>query len=175
MEKSCKNCKSQLETGKCGDGFEQECAADGSYEAWLPRKQESSTERVTLTLTREQAFVVERACELLARLHIGQFHIVSELLLNFNLGVDEYCRRRDMANDLLKLAAMTIFGRGEYNQPKIEEKSIEHERAWLVYSTLRYTRSWYDNPEGGLTVNYDKPLSIGEFMPKCKIAEDENA
>lgn len=175
MRKSCENCKSHLGAGQCRDNLELECAAGGGYEAWQPCKDAPSNERVTLTLTRDQAFVVEQACELLARLHIGQFQMIPELLLNFGIGMDEYCHRRDMANDILKIAAMEIFGRGPYNQPKVGKKNIEHERAWLVYTTLRYARSWYDHPDGGITVNYDKPMSIGEYMPKCEISKEESA
>lgn len=131
------------------------------------------TERVTLTLTREQALVVERACELLARLHIGQFRTVTEMLLDFQRDMDDYCQRRDMANTLLYHAAIAIFGRNVFGQPDIEKKSLEHERAWLIYTTLRHARSWHDHPEGGYTVNFDKPLPIGEYMPKCTITEGD--
>lgn len=128
-------------------------------------------ERVTLTLTREQALVAERACELLARLHIGQFNTVTEMLLDSRRDMDDYCRRRDMANTLLYQAALAVFGRNVFGQPDIERKSLEHERAWLIYTTLRHARSWHDHPEGGYTVNFDKPLPIGEYMPKCTITE----
>lgn len=174
MRKNCENCKSHLGAGQCRDNLERECAAGGGYEAWQPCEEKPSNERVTLTLTREQALTVEKACELLARLNIGQFKTVTEMLLDFRRGVDDYCHRRDMANDLLDLAAITIFGRGAYGQPDIKEKSVEHERAWLVYATLRHARSWHDHPEGGYTVNFDKPLPTGEYTPKCEITKEEN-
>lgn len=37
-------------------------------------------ERYILTLTPEQEYIVEQALELLARLHIGQFERIAELL-----------------------------------------------------------------------------------------------
>lgn len=139
---------------------------------------DDKNEMVVLELTRDQALTVENACELLARLHIGQFRFVSEMILPFVAGrVDEYCRRRDDANDALELASKLIFGRNCYNQPDCSSKddynSEQHNRAWNVYQVLRYTRSWHDNPEGNhWSVCYDKPMNmLNEPLPKCKIVE----
>lgn len=50
------------------------------------------------------------------------------------------------ARDLLRLAAIVVFGRSPINYPDVKEKSAEHELAWTIYSVLRYTRSWHENP-----------------------------
>lgn len=55
--------------------------------------------RVILEMTREQAQIVERACELLARLRLGQFEHITEACLDF--GSAEYCKRRDYVNPFL--------------------------------------------------------------------------
>lgn len=143
-------------------------------ETMTPKNPESQNCQYVLTLSPEQALVVERACELLARVHIGQFRTVTEMLLDFQRDMDDYCQRRDMANTLLYQAAIAIFGRNVFGQPDIEKKSLEHERAWLIYTTLRHARSWHDNPEGAKTwsVCYDKPMPYGiEPMPKCEVRE----
>lgn len=128
-------------------------------------------ERYVLTLTPEQEYIVEQALELLARLHIGQFERIAELLCDPR-DID-YCKRRDLASDLLRLAAIVVFGRNACNYPDINGKSEEHERAWTIYSVLRHTRSWHENPEGGFTVNYDEPLNFtGGPMPKCEIKQE---
>lgn len=132
---------------------------------------ENPKERYILTLTPEQEYIVEQALELLARLHIGQFERVAELLCDPR--DTDYCKRRDLARDLLRLAAIVVFGRSPINYPDVKEKSAEHELAWTIYSVLRYTRSWHENPKGGFTVNYDKPLNLaGGQMPKCEIIQD---
>lgn len=129
-------------------------------------------ERYILTLTPEQENITEQALELLARLHIGQFERIAELLCDPR--DTDYCKRRDLARDLLRLAAIVVFGRSPINYPDVKEKSTEHERAWTIYSVLRYTRSWHENPQGGFTVNYDKPLNLaGGPMPKCRIESME--
>ena len=129
-------------------------------------------ERVSLTMNREQARVVERACELLACLNVGQFNIITEMLMDSRRGMDDYCWRRDMAKELFNLAALSIFGEEMYGQPNLPEKNAEHERAWLIYTTLRHARSWHDHPDGGYTVNLDPPLPTGEYMPKCEITKE---
>lgn len=129
-------------------------------------------ERYVLTLTPEQEYIVEQALELLARLHIGQFERIAELLCDPR--DQDYCQRCDLARDLLRLAALVVFGRSACNYPDIKAKSKEHESAWTIYSALRYTRSWHENPEGGFTVNYDKPLNLaGGPMPQCEIIQED--
>lgn len=129
-------------------------------------------ERYVITLTPEQEIITEQALELLARLHIGQFERIAELLCDPR--DTDYCKRRDLARDLLRLAAIVVFGRSAYNYPDVKEKSKEHEQAWTIYSVLRYTRSWHENPRGGITVNYDEPLNLaGGLMPKCKVVTKE--
>lgn len=129
-------------------------------------------ERYILTLSPDQEYITEQALELLARLHIGQFERIAELLCDPR--DKDYCKRRDLARDLLRLAAIVVFGRSPINYPDVKEKSAEHELAWTIYSVLRYTRSWHENPRGGITVNYDKPLNLaGGPMPKCKVATKE--
>lgn len=129
-------------------------------------------ERYVLTLTPEQEYIVEQALELLARLHIGQFERIAELLCDPR-DID-YCKRRDLARDLLRLAAIVVFGRNACNYPDINGKSEEHEWAWTIYSVLRHARSWHENPEGGFTVNYDEPLNLtGGPMPKCEIKQED--
>lgn len=132
-------------------------------------------EKYILTLTPEQAAVVQMACEMLARMEIGQFNIISEQLLDVSaMDIDEYCFRRDMANKALELSACLIYGQNSYGKPDISIKSDLHHRAWNVYQVLRYTRSWHENPKGGFTVNYDKPMNLtNEPLPKCKIERGE--
>ena len=128
-------------------------------------------ERYVLMLTSKQEYIVEQALELLARLHIGQFERIAELLCDPR--DKDYCKRRDLARDLLRLAAIVVFGRSPINYPDVKGKSTEHELAWTIYSVLRYTRSWHENPEGGITVNYDEPLNLaGGPMPKCEIIQE---
>ena len=124
-------------------------------------------EQVVLTLTREQAAAVEDACELAARLRMGQFNIITEQLIGL-MNRDDVYRDRDWANELLKTVAKMIFGTNQYGWPDIPEKSFECLRNIAVWTTLRHARAWHDHPEGGIGVSWDKPLGYGEKMPKAE-------
>ena len=134
-------------------------------------------ERITLELTREQAEAVMAATELLARLEIGQFEEVSWKLMNHFRGKDRDGnptfddRSRDLANAYLKGACMATFG-VKNGWPDIGEKSIQHERCWAVYETIRYALAWHDHPEGSTwNVDFREPLGYGEPMPKCEVTQ----
>ena len=134
-------------------------------------KAEVSEERVVLTMTREQAYSLMHATELLARLHIGQTFTLSELL--GDLSAKDYCERRDRAREAFDLGLRILYGTNAYGYPDISEKSIEHERCWALYTTVRYALAWHDNPEGNMwSVAFDEPLGYGEEMPKCEITTD---
>ena len=132
--------------------------------------------KVIVELTREQAYAVMNATELLARLEIGQFEEITWKMIDRFAGKDKDGnittfdnRSRDLANAYLKSACLAIFGANEYGWPNVGEKSITHERCWAVYATIRHALAWHDHPEGGDTVNFNKPLGYGETMPKCKV------
>lgn len=135
---------------------------------------ESGKETYVLTLTREQAQTAQNALELYARLKIGQFERIPEMMLDFGTGVDDYCKRRDLANDLLKIVAGIIFGKNQYGWPDVEQDAYHH-RAWNIYATLRYHMAWHDHPEGGWAVCFDKPYPCGgEPVPKCRVERGDN-
>ena len=119
-----------------------------------------------LAMSEEQAYVVEQAVELLARLKIGQFERITEMLLPIR-GVEDYHARRATANDALRLAANLVLGRDAYNHPNSMKDDV-HCRAWDVYQMLRSTRCWHTNPEGGIACCFDTPRStMGEQLPFC--------
>ncbi len=139
---------------------------------------DKSNERVTLTVTREQAMVMERALELYARMHIGQTEDIPYLMMDFQR--KDYAQRKDLANDAFQLGMKIMHGENCYGRVDIAEKNTEHRRAWLLYTTLRHAQSWHDEPKGNpWSVCFDPPMPDidGGCMPKCEITEvkgDEN-
>lgn len=130
-------------------------------------------EKIILEMSREQAYAVMNATELLARLEIGQFkEITWNFLERFTTPDGHFdADRRDHVDEMLEQVCRTIFGVNEYGWPDIGERSIAHERSWAVYATIRYALAWHDHPEGGDTVNFNKPLGYGEPLPKCRIED----
>lgn len=139
----------------------------------------NDNEKIIVELTRNQANAVMNATELLARLEIGQFEEITWSLLDHFRGTDKNgnptfdSKSRDLANAYLKCACLATFG-VKNGLPDIGDKSIQFERCWAVYSTIRYALAWNDHPEGGYTVNFDKPLGYGEKMPECRIESTED-
>ena len=127
-------------------------------------------DRVVLELTHDQAKIVERAVELLFRLHIGQFNEIKFALLN----------RRDERNTnswqdidmLLGILQNHFFPRlapGEsFNVNCCEECNI----AYSIYQAVRYVNAWHMNPEGGIGVSYDPPMYTGVPIPKCYLVKE---
>ena len=127
------------------------------------------SEKYILTLSPEQAFIVERACEVYARLLIGQFNAISDELA---LRTKDFSDNRHMVNDLLNVAARLVFGENPPGRPDVKTTN-EHHRAWSVYEVLRYARCWHEHPEGGWGVCFDTPMSmLMESLPTCEIKEE---
>lgn len=133
------------------------------------------SEKIIVEMTREQAQAVMNATELLARLEIGQFEEICWKMIdrfehkdkNGKLTFDD--RSRDLANAYLKSACFAIFGVNQYGWPDVGEKSMQHQRCWAVYATIRHALAWHDHPEGGETVDFHEPLGYGEPLPKCVV------
>lgn len=138
-------------------------------------------DKYTLTMNPETERVLERALEFYARALFGQMRYVCGTLIDSrmsdlpavnskerNWAFNDLMRRRDTAQFYMGLAKGEIWPElmGSYGVGH----SPESDTAWGVYEVLRYTRAWHENPEGGYTVNFDKPMQwTGEPLPKCKV------
>lgn len=124
--------------------------------------------KVVLELTPDQARTAMSALELYARLKIGQFERITEMMLDVR-SVDEYCKRRDISNDMLRIVSNIIYGRNAYGCPDVK-KDEDHYRAWNIYAAIRYHVAWHEHPKGGFGVHFDKPYPYGEEpVPECRI------
>jgi hypothetical protein len=122
--------------------------------------------RVTLTLNPAQARVVMRALDLYSRLKMGQFdEIVS--LFGFHREFD-----RDHARLLLRDLHTTVFPELHGNEYYgiFHEQAGDGREAWDIYQTIRHAVAWHREPEGGITVDFDRPLkSSAEPLPVVTI------
>ena len=130
-------------------------------------------EKIVLELSREHAEVVQDACELLMRMKLGQTTFPTELMLG-GLGgigkydVNEFCMRRDAANDVLR-AFLRITG----NKEGCEKDKVEN-MAYEVFGTIRHALFMDRNPDGdnSWSVASQPPLAeSGLPMPKCKVVD----
>lgn len=134
------------------------------------------SEKIVVELTREQAQAVMDATELLARLEIGQFEEITWKMLDRFRSKDKDGKptfddqSRELANAYLKSACLAVFG-VKNGWPDVGDKSIQHQRCWAVYSTIRHALAWHDHPEGGEGVSFYEPMGYGEPLPKCRVEE----
>ena len=107
----------------------------------------------------------------------GQFDEVVREILNAwpeKYKEETFCTMRDQAEAFLKLARAVLF-------PELDPSSyygVGHNRnadiSWNVNQVIRYAIAWHDNPEGGDTVNFHKPMSwSGTPLPSFKIIASE--
>ena len=125
----------------------------------------------TLTLTSSQIRAVCGAVELLMRLKINQPDEISRGALNWGdgLSVDEWCRRRDRAEPLLRQAFQELF-------PTWEDvkKDEQWYRLYNLYQVTRYGLHEAENPSGTGVDSYP-PWNAGgvdEPMPKCTFEKE---
>lgn len=142
------------------------------------------SETYVLEMTSETAFVISQACELYARAMFGQFEHIIDTVADgiprkklppqgdpaFHEEFEKWLSRRRSANDIAAKAKAELFPElpryGSYGVGKNRDADI----AWQAYEVLRYTRAWHDHPEGGITVNFDKPMRwTDEPLPKCRV------
>lgn len=138
-------------------------------------------EQIQLTMDRDVAGIVMRACEFYSRVLCGQYDQIPNEVMDSRLAkilkeegkekmhekFDEVIRQRDDAADVFKNARkiqfpeLDLFAHYGFGYSELTD------RAFDVYQVLRYAIAWHDHPEGGYTVNFDKPMSKYE-LPKAE-------
>lgn len=110
---------------------------------------------VTLTLTDEQAETVQKACDLYVSIRMGQFQEITWTCLDQSLDSVEYCKRRELAEELLILARRVIYpdlAGHSYGMGKFKDADL----AFDVHQVIRYA---FDGDR--------EPFSYYE-LPKCE-------
>lgn len=130
--------------------------------------------RYRIDLTDEQAKVLERALEFYTRIRNGQFKEIiwetQDIRLRESTPDDPFDMRlaEAFAFELRSLLFKDLgrdpgasYGVGHDHKADV---------SWDIYQTLRYVRSWDEHPEGGITVNFDRPLhTSSEPLPACSV------
>lgn len=129
-----------------------------------------------LEMTEKQARCVVAALDLSTRILLGQWKEIIECCMDYEPGkMDEWCQRRDEAEEILlqarKIVMPELTGWGHSYGVYQREGT---ERAFNVMKAVRSAIAWHNHQEGGLTVDFDRPMAIhvAEEMPKCEVVED---
>lgn len=127
----------------------------------------------TLHLNATQAATISKACEVLARLGMGQFRDALECL-----PTTEFCPpgwHEDMEGiaHILKKHTTIMYGVGSYHSISSQKTSEQSKVAWDVYQVTRHRLSWdkaqaEGHPGEGKaspptwTVNFDNPMKTSK-------------
>lgn len=119
----------------------------------------------TLKLNSQQANYLLKAVELLMRLKINQPKEISRDVLDgmYNrLGIDEYLRRKNLANEYLEKAFAVIF-------PSYDEvqKDEEWHVLYNIYQAVRYQRHLAEFPNSNGVDSYPPMDLSGHGIPEC--------
>lgn len=125
-----------------------------------------SDRKYTLELTEEQAAVLVRATEALARIGMGQFHYA--ILDNTThmpgyQDVDRHCEAREHLKQVTDLLGQPTFyqngGPSIHNEAKMPNA---FRTAWDLSQVVRHQLAWDRTPEGGIGVHFHEPLRTGD-------------
>lgn len=126
-----------------------------------------------LELNEEQLVTLEKALDLYSRIGIGQFHEILDWQFNWDrtdLPHNAFDWMRDRLDDIKRM--LTGFPANAYRGIFGEDTPEGCKIAWDIQQVARHCRSWHNNPEGGITVYYDKPMrSSQQQLPKCEVEE----
>ncbi|MCD0167279.1 hypothetical protein [Deinococcus sp. 12RED42] len=125
----------------------------------------SSDRTYTLTVTGEQLRMISRACEVAARISIGQVDAVAFHLLA-SLPSGQYSE----VQDALETAQTLITGAPNVSGAPNDQMRDQHELAWSIYHAARYRLYLDQCADDGrtpdrMTVMSDPPRPCGRHAP----------
>jgi hypothetical protein len=143
------------------------------------------TKTYTITATSEQAHVLSRACEILARLGIGQFRDALEQMPKIEFLPFGW---HETMEDIGRLLAPLMIGNVDGWRSSLgihhDQVSDRAKTAWDLYQAIRYRLAWDDAVAHGVIpdataprkwpemmgVHYDEPIKTGN-EPIAIVAE----
>lgn len=138
------------------------------------------SETFSLLVTEEECYLVINALDLYSRIWIGQYDRINDLSIyetedRWNKNTCSYVLFQKMRNLLIP----SLENVGDYLSCSLgiwsDETDIKAINAYDLQQRIRYEISWFKNPEGGMTVNYDKPWirgGIGDCSVFCMREDD---
>ena len=142
---------------------------------------------VTVTMNREYAGILMRACEFYSRVMCGQYDEISFDVADLQLlkiyeeqgkvalheAFHGIIDRRNKAEDVLREARAMQFPELYPNAHYGLGYTKTTDMAFSIYACVRHALAWHEHPEGGITVNFNKPRDMGYGLPKVMIEEEE--
>lgn len=121
-----------------------------------------SDKTYTLHINAAQARVISTACEVLARLGMGQFRDALEHLPLRDTFPPGWHDDMDVIAHILKKHTTNMIGTGHHHGIGGSKTSEASKTAWDLYQVVRHRLAWDANPEGNpMRVDFDQPYKTG--------------
>jgi hypothetical protein len=121
---------------------------------------------IQVTLTPEQAGVVVDALDLLSRIHIGQFHTISEQFFEKLLDSDAIIRMENCLLEARQEVFPELTGPGHSHSMTGEKVAEAGKVSWDILQVVRNASAFAGNPEGGHTVDFNDPMFVSKSVPR---------
>ncbi|MBD2505114.1 hypothetical protein [Anabaena azotica] len=119
-----------------------------------------------LDLNDEQLAVISKACELLARIHMGQLEEVAWLFSS--LPEERYQELTETLKELntliTQMPKQSHFGIRSEQVPQIARSAYD------IHQVIQHHLAWKRNPQGGVGGNFDSPVQYST-IPLPTISE----
>lgn len=117
----------------------------------------------------EQADIIRNSLEFYARILIGQWQEIGYHCLD--LRDEDYVHKFDCLKK--GLGALRPFAFPDLPPNLDSSYGVTNRpvpcRAWEIYTTIRHRLAWTRHPEGGITVDFGRPISYsGKPLPRCE-------
>ena len=135
---------------------------------------EKDNTKYILELSADQAKLLSCACEFYSRIRMGQWQEL--LYCCSDLTNVDYCKIRDEIEPTILEARSKVYPElsKSYGHSYGVGKFKDADMIWEIYEVLRNKIAWHEHPEGGWTVDFNRPISFsGEPLAKCDIKEDK--
>ncbi|WP_026510959.1 hypothetical protein [Butyrivibrio sp. LC3010] len=135
---------------------------------------------LALTLTEAECYLQIAALDLYSRIWIGQYDRIDDIYI-YDTGSrwNKDSRRHSLFQEIRNILIPSLLGMGDYSSCSLgiwsEKTDIRAINAYDIQQRLRYELSWYKNPEGDITIDYDTPMirgSNGDFSVFCETTDE---
>lgn len=119
----------------------------------MAKKKKKPEKKYRLEISEKQAYLLQEATELFARIMMAQFdHISYTLHINHNLPTESYHK----LSDSLRALEHLIYDHTSRRRSDLGDIS------WDLYQVIRHRLAWDNFPGGGITVNFHAPMRYSE-------------
>ena len=116
-----------------------------------------------ITVTEQQANIIEVACDLFSRIHMGQ---LDELAFMAIWGELQQWEGHEVDGTIAKIGCDVLkhelFGLPSDTTWGILQCGNDARTACDIHQVIRHRLSWDEHPEGGQTVNFHEPFKSGD-------------